>query len=285
MRSFIDCIPCMFEQAIRSARMVGLDDASVHELISTIGGGLRDFDPALSPPVNARVVYHTLSELSGLADPFEQAKHKHTELAMSLVPIMHRWLENADDTLDAAIRIAAAGNILDLGATADPGDVEGVLQRALDSHHELWHIGELRKALASARSILVVCDNAGEVVFDRVMLETVATLYPRAEIVAAVRSAPIINDAIIADALAAGLDRVAKVMSTGCALPGVDMDEVSQEFQDIYTSADVVIAKGQGNYETMNELSRTIFFILTVKCHVVAAHIGAPQGSSVLIRS
>ncbi len=285
MRSFIECIPCMFSQAIRSARMVGLDDASIHDLVTTIGGQLCDFDPALSPPVNARVVYSALGDLCGLSDPFEQAKHRHTELAISLIPTMQRWLAEADDKLDASARIAAAGNILDLGATADPDDVEGVLRSALSSRHEHWHIEQLRNELATARSILVVCDNAGEVVFDRVMLETVTALYPLAEICASVRSAPIINDATISDAHAAGLDTVAKVISTGCQLPGVAMDEVSAEFRDIFTSADVVIAKGQGNYETMNELPRTMFFILTVKCHVVADHVGAPPGSSVLIRS
>ncbi len=117
MRSFIECIPCMFSQAIRSARMVGLDDASIHDLVTTIGGQLCDFDPALSPPVNARVVYSALGDLCGLSDPFEQAKHRHTELAISLIPTMQRWLAEADDKLDASARIAAAGNILDLGAT------------------------------------------------------------------------------------------------------------------------------------------------------------------------
>lgn len=283
MRSFIDCIPCMFTQAIRSAQMVGLDEAAIHELVNVVGAGLPEFDFGQSPPKNARVLYRTLAKLSGLDDPFKDAKRRHTELAKGMTPAMYEWIDTVDDKLDAATRIAAAGNILDLGATAEPEDVEGVLHRALSHEHSQWDLETLRKDLEDATSLLVVGDNAGETVFDRVMLETIASLYPRAQLYVSVRSAPIINDAILQDALAAGLDRVATIVSTGCDLPGVEIDEVSDEFRALFDTVDVVIAKGQGNFETLSEIERPLYFILTVKCRVVAEHLDLPLGSSVLL--
>ncbi len=127
--------------------------------------------------------------------------------------------------------------------------------------------------------MLIIGDNAGETIFDKVLIEELLNL----EIIYAVRSGPIINDATIEDVELAGLNRQVRLISTGCDAPGVIRTECSQEFLKIFDEADIVISKGQGNYETLSEEEREIFFLLKVKCPVIAKHIGVDSGDYVFI--
>lgn len=283
MRSYLECVPCFFAQAVRSGRTVGLDEGAIRDLLEHIGNRIGELDPSLPPPQNARLLYDRLAELAGRDDPFAEAKARHTELALRLVPTMREWMAGVEDRFDGALRLAAAGNIIDLGATAEVEDLAGALLRALDAARPRWDVAPLRQALSTARRLLVLGDNAGETVFDRVLLEVVTETWPGIELAYAVRSRPIINDATVADARAAGLDRVATIVPTGSDLPGIVLDRCSPELRERFDAADVVLAKGQGNYETLGEAGRELFFVLTVKCGVVARDLGLPRGASVLL--
>ncbi len=283
MLADLDCIPCFFAQAVRAGREVGLAEAAIRELLGELGRRLGELDPNLPPPVGAPLLYGRLAELAGTDDPFAAAKRRHTDLALALLPVLRRQRDAAADPLDSALRIAAAGNILDLGALSEVGDVEQTVRLALDREHARWDLGALRSRLADARRVLVLGDNAGETVFDRVLLETLRERYGSLELVYAARGGPIINDATVEDARRAGLDEIATLVSTGSALPGIVLDDVSPELRVLLAGADVVLAKGQGNYETMSELEREAFFLLTVKCRVVARQLGLPRGASALV--
>jgi uncharacterized protein with ATP-grasp and redox domains len=283
VRSYLECIPCFFAQAVRAGRTVGLDEAAIRALLEYLGHRLGDLDPALPPPQNARLLYDRLAELAGRDDPFAEAKNRHTELALQLLPTMYEWLGQAEDHIDGALRLAAAGNIIDLGAMAEVDDLATALQKALDAARPRWDLAPLKEALAAARRILVLGDNAGETVFDRILLEVLAANRPGVELAYSVRSRPIINDATEDDARAAGVDRVATVVPTGSELPGIVLGLCSAEFRELFAAADVVLSKGQGNFETLSEVGREVFFVLTVKCKVVALHLGLPRAASVLL--
>jgi uncharacterized protein with ATP-grasp and redox domains len=283
MRSRLECIPCFFGQALRGARVAGLDHERTRQLLEELGRRLPEMDPALPPPVNAPILYRRLAELSGRPDPFAEVKRRHTELALGLLPLMRRHVEASGDPLDAALRVAAAGNVIDLGALAEVDDMGVALERAVTAEHQRWDLEPLRDRLARARALLVVGDNAGETVFDRVLLEVVAELYPGVERFVSVRGGPTINDATAEDAVAAGLDRVAVVVSTGIDLPGVVPERSSAEMRRLLDHADVVVAKGQGNFETLAEAYRELFFVLSVKCRVVSEVLGLPEGASALV--
>jgi uncharacterized protein with ATP-grasp and redox domains len=285
MRSFFECVPCFFQQALRAAGEAGLDEAQTLRLVVELGQWLEGFDPEVPPPVNGRFLYRRVAELSGRPDPYAEAKRRHTELALGLLPRLRQWVEQAEDALDAAARIAAAGNILDLGAMSSIEDLDGVLDRALHLNHEPWHISALAERLQDAEEILLLGDNAGEAVFDRVLLETLRRIRPEARLVFAVRGGPIINDATEEDAKAAGVDCVATLLTTGSDTPGVVLEEVAPELRAVFDRADLVISKGQGNLETLHPAPREVFFILTVKCRVVSRHLGVPLGASVLLCS
>jgi uncharacterized protein with ATP-grasp and redox domains len=197
--------------------------------------------------------------------------------------MMRRHVAGSSDPLDAALRVAAAGNVIDLGALAEVEDMGEALERAVNVVHQRWDIEALRGRLAGAGTLLMVGDNAGETVFDRVLLEVVAELYPAIERFVSVRGGPTINDATARDAVAAGLDRVATVVSTGTDLPGVVPERSSDDLRRLLDRVDVVVAKGQGNFETLAEVSRELFFVLSVKCRVVAEVLGLPRGASALV--
>jgi uncharacterized protein with ATP-grasp and redox domains len=288
MRSLLECVPCFFHQALRAAQEAGLDEALTRQLLNEIGRRLEHIDQALPPPVNGAFLYRRVAELSGNPDPFATVKRQHNELALSLVPGMRDWIDRADDRVDAAARIAAAGNLIDLGAQSRIGDLDAALKQALERDHQLWEIDSLSHALDVANAILVVGDNAGETVFDRLLLEELARRRPEATIAYAVRGGPIINDATADDARAAGIDRVAEILSTGSDIPGILLEAVDDDFLQWFATADLVISKGQGNFETLadqgDQCNREVFFILTVKCGAVSQHLGVPQGASVLTR-
>ncbi|MCD6531874.1 DUF89 family protein [bacterium] len=282
MRSYLECIPCFMSQALRAAKIAQLDDERTLKLLRIVGGKIKDIQLSDPPPKTGKMIYSLVAEISGKRDPYEEVKREHIEFALRMLPFMQGYIDDAQDPIDAAMRVAAAGNIIDLGARKTVENVHKVLEDALTLKHRRWDIDQLKSALADARKILVLGDNAGETVFDFAMMRTLRRVYPGAEIFFSVRGGPTINDATYEDAVRSRIDEVAAIISTGSDAPGILMDEVSTEFLEIFNSADVVISKGQGNYETLNDASRPIFFVMTVKCEVVARHLNLPEGSSVL---
>ena len=285
MRSYLECIPCFFAQALRAGRMAGLPDEKILQVFYEMGENLSSIELFDSPPKTGKFVYGLVDRISGRKNPFAQVKREHIRLALNLLPELKNYIENAPHNrkLDAALRISSAGNIIDLGALADVGNVQKTLVDALELKHERWDIEPLEHRLNSAREVLILGDNAGETVFDTVLLATMGELYPSVKIYYSVRNAPIINDATYEDAVASGIDRYAKIISTGSDAPGILMDEVSLQFLEKFENADVIISKGQGNYETLNDIDREIFFLLKIKCDVVANHLNLYKGASVLL--
>jgi hypothetical protein len=284
MRSYLECLPCFFEQTRRAAELAGLDEAATWAVMCELGAHLSELDPTASPPENCLFLYRRINELSGRADPFRATKAEHTEQALKLIDRLRSAVRESTDTLGTAVRIAAAGNRLDLGALGQVDDPTTLLDRALAAPCPIWDLEPLRSRLDNAESLLLLGDNAGETVFDRVLLETVARLAPRCRRCFVARGGPIINDATVDDAGAAGLDQVAELISTGSSTPGVPHGHRSRELEQRLQTADVVIAKGQGNYESLSDIDRELFFILTVKCRVVASHLGVDRGASVLLQ-
>jgi damage-control phosphatase, subfamily I len=279
MKTALDCIPCFMRQALDAARQLSTDIA-FHERI------LRDalrwtcrMDMNQSPPAFAQHFHRRLREMTGSDDPYRQAKNDQNRMALALLPELEAMVAAAPDPLETAIRLAMAGNVIDLGAKSavTPSQVHQSVQQAL-SEPFAGEADALRQALSTAQSILYLADNAGEIVFDRLLI---AQLSP-ARVTLAVRGAPIINDATLADARATGLDTMVAVIDNGSDAPGTILDDCSEAFLRCYHKADLIIAKGQGNFETLSDAPGNIFFFLKAKCPVIAAHVGQPVGTHIL---
>jgi uncharacterized protein with ATP-grasp and redox domains len=185
-------------------------------------------------------------------------------------------VNEAPDPLETAVRLSIAGNIIDFGPVREY-DLLDVVERVLAQPFAVDHGAALREALARVDHVLYLADNAGETVFDRLLIEQLEL-----PVLYAVKGGPTLNDATREDALAAGLDQVAEVVSNGSDAPGTILDRCSKEFRKLYDEAELVIAKGQANYETLSAEGPRVFFLLQTKCPVIARDVGVPTGSIVL---
>lgn len=241
-----------------------------------------EVDLTRPPVVVGQAIHRRLRELTGDPDPYRGAKLAFNDLVLGLLPELRDMIRHAPDPLRLAARLAIAGNVIDLGPNASltPADALLALRGVLhESFHEDWE--SFVEALAHATRIMYLADNAGEIVVDRLLIEAIGP--DRVTVV--VRGGPIINDATIEDARETGLADLVEVIDNGSDAPGTLLDDCGATFRERFEAADMIIAKGQGNVETLSEVNRPLFFLFKVKCPVVAAHTGLPQGTHALIDS
>ena len=276
MKTYLDCFPCFLRQALEAARMAGADEKRQRMMLDSTMALLRDVPLESTPPEIGNQVHCIVRQLTGNGDPYAAVKAESTKEALRLYPRLRAWAAEDGDRLERAVRIAIAGNVIDFGPSTD-FDIEETLESVLYQPFAINDMAAFRRVLSGARSVLYLGDNAGETVFDRVLIGALGV-----PVTYAVKGGPIINDATVEDALAAGLDEVAEVISTGSDAPGTILSGCSAEFRALYERADLIIAKGQANYETLSTGGEQLFFLLKVKCPVIARDVGVPLGSIVL---
>ena len=279
MHTYYDCIPCFINQTISVLEMVNASDKVREATMRQVLTQLSNIDFHLSPPAMARSIHHTIRTISGSPDPFAAEKQRYQKLALTLLPRLEQMVANSDNPLHSAVLLAIAGNSIDHGVYHNMSE-----QRALDAidvalKAELFgEIDTFATAVNNAESILYLADNAGEIVLDRLLLQQL----PAGKTTLAVRGSAIINDALTTDAMDAGISELATIVDNGDATPGTLLEYCSEEFKQLFAAADIIIAKGQGNYETLSDCNANIFFLLKAKCPVVARHIGCEVGCAVL---
>jgi uncharacterized protein with ATP-grasp and redox domains len=276
MKTYLDCIPCFFKQALFAARAALDDEEKIKQVLDRIGDLVSEIPLHSSPPETGREVYRIVREVTGVNDPFASLKDESIRKALALYPSFKEVVETSGDPLETAVRLAVAGNIIDFGADPD-FKLEQDIQEALRREPAINHFDVLKNKLKGAREILYLADNAGETVFDKIFIEAMAK-----PVVYAVRDRPVINDATVEDAIKSGLDEVARIVSSGCDAPGVIPNRCTEEFLDLFQRADLIISKGQGNYETLSSEQRPVFYLLKAKCPVIARDLGVKQGDTVI---
>jgi uncharacterized protein with ATP-grasp and redox domains len=280
MRTHLDCIPCFIRQALESAKLV-TGNADVHErVLREVLRWTSEMDMSQPPPTMGQRIHRLLRALTGTDDPYRLAKERQNRMAFDLLAEFKTEIESAADPLNMAMRLAIAGNVIDMGVNGNmtESDVRASVRQSLTKPF----VGEqngFRNAVANAQRILYLTDNAGEIVFDRLLIEQ---LGPE-RVTLGVRGGPIINDATMADAQAAGLHELVEIIDNGSDAPGTLLDDCSQEFNRRFSAADLIIAKGQGNYETLSQERRNIYFLFKAKCSVIAEHADVPLGTHVLL--
>jgi hypothetical protein len=276
MRAYPECFPCFFSQTLKTSRMITSDEKEIYEILNAVSSTIPEVPFGASPPEISREVYRIISEKTGIKDPYQKIKERCTHQALSLFPEMRELIDSSKDRLMTAIRLSIAGNVMDFGANAD-FDLRRDVETILSQQFSINHYQEFRSSLDSAQKILYLADNAGETVFDRLLIEEL-----HRPVIYAVREKPIINDATREDALLAGMNEAAEVISSGCDTPGTILKFCSAEFLRVYRSADLIISKGQGNYEGLSDEDRPLFFLLKAKCAVIARDIGIEEGGIIL---
>jgi uncharacterized protein with ATP-grasp and redox domains len=279
MRTHNDCIPCFVKQALEASRECGLENKAAARLMRRSLELVSRLDWSLPPPVVARDVQRAIREITGDPDPYLQKKISATEQALALLPKIEKLIDSSDDRFLAAVKVSIAGNVIDLGAKVRHDiNIEEELLKCFDAPLDLAGVDELRHEAEAANDLLFLADNAGEIVFDRPLLELIGP----EKVTVVVRGGPVINDATLADAERSGLSDRFRVIPSGSDTPGTWLEDCSEELVELFNSADVVISKGQGNYETLSDRKRRIFFMFLVKCEVVSKELGLPQGTFVI---
>lgn len=280
MRTALDCYPCFCRQALDAARHITADPVIHARVLRTVCAFCAEMDLSKSPPAIGQQIHRIIREVTGDSDPYRHVKQQFNQHAMALCDRLRQRLATVDDPLDAALRLAIAGNSIDFGARSNISeqDTTAIAEQAFR-----WPLNgqmtSLKQAIADARSILILADNAGEIAFDMLLVQQI----PLDKMTVAVRGQPVINDATMEDAVAIGLTDLVTVIDNGADAPGTVLEDCSAQFVAAFYHADLIISKGQGNYESLSNVhGHNIYYLLIPKCKLVADQLGCPEGSFVV---
>ena len=275
MKSDLECLECLLKQGLNTIRLVTSDENLQRDVMNRIAVKIPQCDLNLSPALISKHVYDIISEVTGIQDPYEDNKKQTNEEALKLLPKLEQLVQESADPLLTALHLAVAGNIIDLGIGHE-FNLEYDVIRILNSRFAIDHSSDFRKELIPGRKLLYIGDNSGEIVFDRFFIQEL--LKYKLDILFVVKSGPVINDATLEDARIAGITDLIPVIGTGSDDIGVNFNRASEEFLYAFNEADFVLAKGQGNYETLEGYAKNIYFLLKTKCMVIARAVGVENG-------
>jgi damage-control phosphatase, subfamily I len=266
----------MVRQAVNVLHQNQIEPEVQFEAMKEVLGCLSIADQDLSPPEIAGDTNRIIREVIGLDDLYLEEKRASHQLAMSYLNDLRQLAGQGNDPLEQALKISAAGNVIDV-IHMEEYDLWDEVLAAVGGSLLGSGLESFRERLSNASQILILADNVGETVFDRVLIETLSL-----PVVYAVKSGPILNDATRKDAEAAGIDQLAEIVENGTRSPGTVLSQAVPEFREVFERSSLVLSKGQANYETMDEQGDKVFFLLRIKCPLLGEKLKAPQGSVVL---
>ena len=278
MKTCLDCLPCLTRNAVTLALKCSSDPAVRERIVAGSMQMLAACDRRWAPPLFAgKIMDIALKEIGDPdADPYRTEKEKSTALAKQLLGELKNIPEYDPASFESRLRLAVAGNILDFGVFADLDLKEAVktIRQAFTAPVDREAVRKLEARIKSSRRILYVLDNCGEAVFDRVFMELFAD-----KVTVAVRGRNSLNDVTRGELAASGYGGSFRIVDSGSNIPGVIPEFIGPELRQAMEAADLIIAKGQGNFETMDEIPYPVAFLFLAKCPAVIRKIGAEMRS------
>lgn len=283
MKVHLECFPCFLKQALIALRYATKDSEIQEQVLKAVLDDIKEADTTRPPAYTTTFIHRRIRNLLN-KDPFKQIKSEYNRVALDLYPLLKRMVKESKDPLFTASRLAIAGNIIDFGIFTSV-DIQSSIERALNAPLSIDEYPSLRAAIQGGKRILYLLDNAGEIIFDRVLIEELIS--EGNHVTAVVKGSPVINDCTMEDAIEAGLTSVCEVIDNGSDGVGTIVELTSEEFRNHLEKTDILISKGQGNYETLHEVKRDkiVFYLFQSKCEVVSKEIGLSLGSMILSRS
>ncbi|OGC21369.1 hypothetical protein A2291_07735 [candidate division WOR-1 bacterium RIFOXYB2_FULL_42_35] len=279
MKAYLECVSCVIRQTIEIVQRVVKSEKKRQQILRAVVKKLSSVDVhQMDPPEVTYLAHQIIHKMTGIKDLYKQPKIENNQEALELYPYLKKVVKTAKDPLLMAIRLAIAGNIIDYGALAE-FDIKKTVKEAIGQKFAVLDYRKFKRDLKGAGFLLYVGDNAGEIVFDRVLVEE---LIKQVEVVFAVKSKPVLNDVLMADAKMVGMDKVVKVIESGSDYAGTSLKRGTKEFKRLFKRADIVIAKGQGNFETLDQTSGNIYFLLMMKCPCLARENKLSKGDIIL---
>lgn len=275
----LECIACFFRQVVIALEPNGLDREEALSIIRNTMALTAELPWDRTPAHTTTHVHRRIMELLG-RDPFEDRKRRYNQVALELYPHLKKKVHSARDPLEMALKVAVAGNVIDFGIFTET-EIERQLETALEEPLYRFDYEAFKKTLQQTDKVLYLLDNAGEVVFDRVLIEVLSGMSK--EVTAVVKAEPVLNDATMEDAHEVGLTGVCNVIDNGSYGIGTILEWCSEDFRQIFYHSPMVISKGQGNLETLFTAQREIFFLFQVKCEVVSRYLSVPNGQRLVL--
>jgi len=286
MKVYPECLPCFAHQALQAIDRSKTDESLRWEILIEACKHIATFKPGMKPVEMAEVIYPLVAQKTGVPDPFETVKHETNQHALALYPFFKNLVTESDKPIETAMKLAIIGNNIDFGVPHN--HLINLENETLSMLHEPLAIDDTKdflNLLPASSSLLLLADNSGEIVLDKLLLETIHNHNPNLKITVAVREIPIINDVTLADVKEVGFPPFISTISSGNKTPGVILGKASKEFLDVYNSADIILSKGQGNYEGLSdEAEARVFFLFRAKCAIIARHVGVGEGSMIVKR-
>ncbi len=281
MVAYPQCIPCLVNQGLNAVKKLGLGEEKEKEIAIKAIKFLSSFERIdKSPAYYAYFVQRIVKEVAGTEDPFKDQKKMANKKALEVLPALEKMLSRAEDPLSFALKVSAAGNSVDFAVKGEV-KLEEVL-KLLNEDFAVWDYEAFRNRLEDSKKVLIIGDNAGEIVLDKILVKV---LKGRGlEVTYAVKGGPILNDATMEDAIEVGMTKLCRVIENGSDKVGTWLEDCSKEFKEVFYSSDVVISKGQANFETLSSAEREIFFLLVAKCEPIGKETGSKKGSLVFMR-
>ncbi|WP_456482572.1 damage-control phosphatase ARMT1 family protein [Methanopyrus sp.] len=288
MRAVPRCVPCVLEIAVNTVERAVPEDRQKEAILAATErvSELYRMEPTPQPPRLGTEAQRTVMRYSEDPDPYREEKRRANERAAEVARELESDLESIEDTEELLRRVAAAaivGNVIDFAVAGHEFDLDELREEIGDAEFAVF---DLRPEDLRGARVLYLCDNAGEIALDRLLIEVLMEEL-ECDVVVAVRGGPIVNDATREDAEQVGITKICDVIDTGAEMLGLLTTEVSEEFAEELSSTDVVISKGQGNFESIPEEpfpDVPVYFLLRAKCEPVAEELGVKTGSNVALR-
>jgi len=273
-----ECKVCILNQSQRVLTTIGANATLSKRVLDETFKILSEQEYNISPPEVANLTYGIISEMSGIEDLYKNEKLEATKKAKTFIPFIEQKIDNSNDEFLYSLKTAVAGNVLDL-ATPTDFNLNDEIEKIFDKDFAINDSKKLFDDLKEAKEILILADNAGEHIFDKIFINNLKKLFPKLTINYATRGIPIINDVTFDEAKNDGLDKICNLIDSGVNTPAFIYDRANENAQKIYDRVDLVISKGMGNFETLNEIdNKKIYFLFKVKCNVVANQVGQKLG-------
>jgi len=276
LKTYLDCLPCFVKQALRAGRIATDDEKKIKNLLDEVGMMIKTIPMENTPPETGALIYKRICELTGNNDPYKQIKQINMKHALKMYPDLKQKVKESEDSLLTAIRLAVAGNVIDLGVDKE-FNIEKDVEAILHQEFAIFDYKQFKRELNNAKEILYIGDNTGEAVFDKILIEELGK-----PVTFVVREVPVINDITIKEAKQLEIDKIATVISSGSIAPGTILNKCNEQFVKKFRTADMIISKGQGNYEGLSEVKQLVFFLLKAKCSVIAKHISVKENAIIL---
>lgn len=281
MQSFVDCVHCYLKQAVTCMSIAGIDEDRQYGILFDLMDDIKSMDRKRTPAENSTEILLKVYKLINSDDPYKEVKKKSNLLALEWYPLLKDFLKRSQNRLHDALKISASGNVIDLGINRS-FDINASLKHSLDAGFSKDDFGMFFNKLDKEDEIVIVGDNAGEIVFDQLLVEELSSMGKKVTYI--VKGGPVLNDATMEDAIQVGMDKAARVITTGSNYLGVPIQKVSGEVGRLLKESGLVISKGQANFESLEHEKMAegrIFFLLKIKCECVAKVAGANFGDVV----